>query len=258
MSKTWYVEARVGSNNYRGELVHFIDDRRQTAKEGEQLYINRPVEEVIQELMDELAATRSAAGPDEGQDSAQVSGVLKAAQELFDIGDEWADALYETMRAFSLHIKWARAWEELRRALEDPSEFASPSFPAAGPDAQMQPDPFPITNPCSTCGEKDGHVPWCPERDDEPDAAPAVGDVGAVVEAARYYVVDKSYEDERGYSAVVLCDGIDGNVADVYGATPDEALRMARKISSALNGTRATLDPILVATSQAATKESEK
>jgi hypothetical protein len=28
--RTWYIEARVGSNNYRGDVVHFIDDRRGT------------------------------------------------------------------------------------------------------------------------------------------------------------------------------------------------------------------------------------
>lgn len=47
MSKTWYIEARVGSENHRGECVRFIDDRRGT--DGE--YINVPAEQKMAELM---------------------------------------------------------------------------------------------------------------------------------------------------------------------------------------------------------------
>lgn len=47
MSKTWYIETRVGSENHRGECVRFIDDRR--GSDGE--YINMPAEQKMAELM---------------------------------------------------------------------------------------------------------------------------------------------------------------------------------------------------------------
>lgn len=47
-NKTWYVEARIGSENYRGRVVRFIDDRRGTADNG---YDNMPVEEYIAGLL---------------------------------------------------------------------------------------------------------------------------------------------------------------------------------------------------------------
>lgn len=46
---TWYVEARVGADNFRGECVRFIDDRRQ--QEEGPLYENRAVEQYIAELL---------------------------------------------------------------------------------------------------------------------------------------------------------------------------------------------------------------
>lgn len=54
MARTWYIEARVGSENYRGDLVHFIDDRRGT--DGE--YINMPAEKKMAELMHDVEMLR--------------------------------------------------------------------------------------------------------------------------------------------------------------------------------------------------------
>ena len=51
VKRTWYIEARVGSKNYRGQYVRFIDDRRTT--DGG--YDNVPAEEAYATLQARLA-----------------------------------------------------------------------------------------------------------------------------------------------------------------------------------------------------------
>ena len=61
-SKSWYIEARVGSANHRGDCVRFIDDRRNLRPEeaGERgTYDNRPVEDVLREALREVARLRA-------------------------------------------------------------------------------------------------------------------------------------------------------------------------------------------------------
>lgn len=51
--RDWYVEARVGSENYRGHYVHFIRDWH--TDEGRQ-YVNAKAEDVIAQLLEERDA----------------------------------------------------------------------------------------------------------------------------------------------------------------------------------------------------------
>jgi hypothetical protein len=49
--KTWYVEARVGSENHGAEHIKFIDDKRHIAREQGGGYDNIPIETFIAGLM---------------------------------------------------------------------------------------------------------------------------------------------------------------------------------------------------------------
>lgn len=44
------------------------------------------------------------------------------------------------------------------------------------------------------------------------------------------------FEDNRGDYAIILSTGVDGNVADVYGETPEQAMESAQVIVNCLNG----------------------
>lgn len=67
-TRTWYIEARVGSNNYGGKLVHFIDDRRGVKPPAVRpnTYDNRWAEEVMAELLAENEELRAALASPEG------------------------------------------------------------------------------------------------------------------------------------------------------------------------------------------------
>ncbi|HUX15405.1 MAG TPA: hypothetical protein VMW52_02975 [Phycisphaerae bacterium] len=54
-TRTWYVEARVGRANYRGDCVRYVDDRR--GGDGE--YVNIPADDRVAELEGEIAGLRA-------------------------------------------------------------------------------------------------------------------------------------------------------------------------------------------------------
>lgn len=61
----WYVEARVGSANHRGECCRLIIDRRGTVTGGEQVrpsYVNESAEEYIKALWQEIRRLRLEVG----------------------------------------------------------------------------------------------------------------------------------------------------------------------------------------------------
>jgi hypothetical protein len=52
-ARRWYIEARVGSENYRGDVVRFIVDRRgdPSLREGESSYVNRAAAEAFADAL---------------------------------------------------------------------------------------------------------------------------------------------------------------------------------------------------------------
>ena len=56
------------------------------------------------------------------------------------------------------------------------------------------------------------------------------------MEEAEYYIGAENEDDERGPFVVILSYYTDGNVADVYGETLEEARATAQRIVDLLNG----------------------
>jgi hypothetical protein len=52
--KDWYIEARIGSDNFRGDRVRYIRDYRR--EDGTRGYVNMPAEQRMAELLSQLAS----------------------------------------------------------------------------------------------------------------------------------------------------------------------------------------------------------
>lgn len=56
------------------------------------------------------------------------------------------------------------------------------------------------------------------------------------MDEAEYYIGSEHEDSDRGPFVVILSYYVDGNIADVYGETIEEARAMAQRIVDLLNG----------------------
>ena len=120
--RTWYIEARVGSENYGGRLVHFIDDRRG----GDGAYINRPAEEVLAEAFAEVDRLRAALVQARADALREAAKVAARGHELEADGPCCPDCYYMGAAALRTH----KTVNAIRALQSTPPASAPPTYPA--------------------------------------------------------------------------------------------------------------------------------